>query len=307
MRKVYTIGDCVLDLFFEGNKPVEARPGGAFLNSSISLGRLGINVSLISELGEDRVGMQIIKFLEQNDVLTNNISRFTNTNSNLALAFLDEQKNADYSFYKTRKGLKSCIVFPDDVQESDVVLFGSFLAIKKEFRADLTAFLQLSKEKGAIVIYDPNFREQHVPLLHKVLPFIEENMALADIVKGSNEDFELICAAKSIREAKLWMQPFSSAILIYTANKNAVSVFADKEFAYSVPQIQPVSTVGAGDTFNAAIAFYLITANLYKSEIMNVKEEQIKEMVQIAVRFSQHVCMGYDNFLSVNFANKFKK
>ena len=56
MRKVYTIGDCVLDLFFENDKPVEARPGGSFLNSSVSLGRLGVEVSLISELGKRSCG-----------------------------------------------------------------------------------------------------------------------------------------------------------------------------------------------------------------------------------------------------------
>lgn len=306
MRKVYTIGDCVLDLFFEGDKPVEARPGGSFLNSSVSLGRLGVHVSLISELGEDRVGMNILSFLEQNSVDTKNISRFTDTNSNLALAFLDEQKNADYSFYKTRKGLKSCIAFPKDVNKDDIILFGSFLAIKDEFRSDLIPFLKECKKKGAIIIYDPNFRAQHLPLLDVVLPFIKENMVLADIVKGSDEDFQLLSGAKSAADANQWLSEISSALLVYTANKNGVSVFTDKEYSFEVPQIQPVSTVGAGDTFNAAIAYYLTSSVVSKPEVQNLGEEQVAEMVHLAVAFSQHVCMGYDNFLSKEFAETYK-
>ena len=308
MRKVYTIGDCVLDLFFEGDKPVEARPGGSFLNSSVSLGRLGVYVSLISELGEDRVGKQIIRFLEQNSVDTNNISRFSDTNSNLALAFLDERKNADYSFYKTRKGLKSCITFPKDVQKDDIVLFGSFLAIKEEFRADLLSFLNKCKQKGAIIIYDPNFRTQHLPLLNEVLPYIKENMALADIVKGSDEDFKLLSGADCAADANQWLSAFSSALLVYTANKNGVSVFTDKEYFFEVPQIQPVSTVGAGDTFNAAIAYYLTSSSssISKLEIQNLSEGQVAEMVHLAITFSQHVCMGYDNFLSAEFVRIYK-
>ena len=106
---------------------------------------------------KDRVGEQILNFLVDNHVGIDTISRFSDTNSNLALAFLDEHKNADYSFYKTRKGLPSCIKFPEDIHPGDIILFGSFLAIKAEFRSGLTYFLEHCKKNGAIVIYDPNF------------------------------------------------------------------------------------------------------------------------------------------------------
>jgi len=302
MRTVYTIGDCVLDLFFENDKPVEAKPGGSFLNSSVSLGRLGVNVSLISELGFDRVGEQIFDFLKQNNVDTNHIARFTDTNSNLALAFLDEKKNADYSFYKTRKGLETCIKFPTCVEKNDIVLFGSFLAIKLEFRSALVDFLKECKSKGAIIIYDPNFRAQHLPLLEEVLPFIKENIQLCDIVKASNEDFELICKATSAKSAYKWMNEFTSAKLIYTANKNGVYVIIGNEYVFEVPQINPISTVGAGDTFNAAIAYYLVQNDIKLDDIDKMLESQIRNLVEIAVHFSQKVCMGYDNFIEEKLA-----
>ncbi len=306
MRKVYTIGDCVLDLFFENNTPFEAKPGGSFLNSSITLGRLGINVSLISELGIDRVGNQIKNFLLDNGVDIQHISYFSDTNSNLALAFLDENRNADYSFYKTRKGLPNTIVFPTDVEKDDIILFGSFLAIKKEFRSALQAFLIDCKERGALIIYDPNFRSQHLPILPEVLPYIKENMALANVVKASNEDFELICEKKNADQAYQWLKDFSDAMLIYTANKNGLFIYNQQKYSFKVPSIKPISTVGAGDTVNAAITFVFVRNGIKTSDLAALSEEHINDLATIATIFSQEVCMIYDNFLPASTANKYR-
>ncbi|PCH67317.1 MAG: carbohydrate kinase [Bacteroidales bacterium] len=306
MRKVYTIGDCVLDIIFENNIPVEAKPGGSFLNSSVSLGRLGINVSLISELGNDRVGNQIKNFLLENGVDIKHISYFSDTNSNLALAFLDENKNADYSFYKTRKGLPNKIVFPTDVQKDDIILFGSFLAIKKEFRSALHAFLVDCKRRGALIIYDPNFRSQHLPMLPEVLPYIKENMALANVVKASNEDFELICKTKNSEDAFHWLNEFSDAMLIYTANKQGLSIYNQQKYFFEVPPINPVSTVGAGDTVNAAIAFVFVRDGIKTSDLIALSQEHINELATITTIFSQDVCMIYDNFLPSSTANRYR-
>jgi len=298
MRTIYTIGDCVLDVFFDQGKPFEAKPGGSFLNSSVSLARLGAKVCLLSELGIDKVGERIMQFLIQNKVDVSYISRFSDTNSNLALAFLDENRNADYAFYKTRRGLDSIISFPKEVKKNDIILFGSFLAIKTEFRNALIHFLKYCQKKGAILIYDPNFRSQHLPLLQEVLPYIRENMQLANIVKASNEDFQLICNTETARESFNWMKSFSDAMLVYTANKNAISIFNPDEITIKVPKIQPVSTVGAGDTFNAAIAYFLVKNKIEHEELSRLELSKRREMAQLAVLFSQKVCMSFDNFLA---------
>ncbi|WP_372751486.1 PfkB family carbohydrate kinase [Labilibaculum sp.] len=306
MRKVYAIGDCVLDVFFENNIPVEAKPGGSFLNSAVTLGRLGINVSLISELGMDRVGDQIKSFLGENGVDTQHISYFTDTNSNLALAYLDENKNADYSFYKTRKGLPHTVVFPTDVAKNDIILFGSFLAIKKEFRFALSAFLLDCKKKGALIIYDPNFRSQHLQMLPEVLPYIKENMALANVVKASNEDFQFICNSTNAEQAYQWMSEFSDALLIYTANKDGLFIHNKQEYYYTVPSIKPVSTVGAGDTVNAAIAFVCVRNGIKVSDLVVLSEKNRDDLARFATFFSQQVCMIYDNFLPIETASEYR-
>ena len=63
MRKVIGIGETILDIIFKNNQPHTAVPGGSTFNGLISLGRLGVPVSFISEVGNDRVGDIIRDFM----------------------------------------------------------------------------------------------------------------------------------------------------------------------------------------------------------------------------------------------------
>src|ERR1035437_6824051 len=100
MRKVYTIGETVLDIVFKNLQPVAAKAGGSMLNTAVSLGRLGLPVHFISEYGIDTVGEIIDGFLNSNSVATQYVYHYADGKSALALAFLDEKNNANYSFYK---------------------------------------------------------------------------------------------------------------------------------------------------------------------------------------------------------------
>ena len=70
MRKVIGIGETILDIIFKNNQPYIAVPGGSTFNGLISLGRLGIPVSFISEVGNDRVGEIIRSFMKENNLST---------------------------------------------------------------------------------------------------------------------------------------------------------------------------------------------------------------------------------------------
>ena len=65
-RKIIGIGETIMDIIFKNGQPTAAVPGGSVFNSVISLGRLGQQVSFISETGNDRVGRIILDFLKDN-------------------------------------------------------------------------------------------------------------------------------------------------------------------------------------------------------------------------------------------------
>ena len=156
-RNIYAIGETVYDILFKGEQPVAARPGGAMLNASVSLGRLGLPIHLITEIGNDQVGSQIQKFLNDNGVMLSKTAVFSGGSTALALAFLDDNENASYTFYKDYPEERLNFKMPE-VAGNDIILFGSSFSISREVREKLTGFLSAARKAGAIIIYDPNFR-----------------------------------------------------------------------------------------------------------------------------------------------------
>ncbi|MBN1415715.1 MAG: carbohydrate kinase [Bacteroidales bacterium] len=306
MRKIYAIGETVLDIIFKNNQPFAAKAGGACLNSSVTLGRLDMPVFFIGEYGLDEVGNLIDRFLKENNVSTQYVYRYYDGKSSLALAFLNENNDASYDFYKFYPEKRLQIEFPE-VQANDIVLFGSVYAITPEVRNKLLGFVKQACKRKAIIIYDPNFRKQHLHNLTKLQPMIFENMALANIVRGSNEDFSFILGANTADEAYQQICD-KTPNLLYTANIKGVWLRSPSlRRQYPVHSIQPISTIGAGDNFNAGVVYSLYTHNILHDDIDRLNESTWSEIIQTAVDFATQVCLSYDNYISNEFAVNYKK
>jgi fructokinase len=305
MRKIYTIGETVLDILFKNKMPVTAKAGGACLNSAVSLGRLNLPVDFIGEYGMDEVGNIIDSFLKENHVSTKYVYRYYGGKSSLALAFLNENNDASYDFYKIYPDKRLDIDFPA-IQKDDIVLFGSIYAVTLEVRQVLLEFIKQANRKKAIVIYDPNFRKHHLHELQKLKPLILENFLHADIVRGSNEDFSFILGAANADEAYAEVSSRCKNLL-YTANKIGVFVRSPRvKQIFPVIKIDPVSTIGAGDNFNAGVVYSLFKYNIGYTDIDNLNESIWGNIVNTAVEFATYVCMSYDNYISEEFAIKYR-
>ncbi|MBR3799955.1 MAG: carbohydrate kinase [Bacteroidales bacterium] len=305
MRKIYCIGETVYDIIFRNGKAVESCPGGTVLNTSVSLGRMGEKVYVVGDQANDAIGNIIADFLSDNNVSTKYLTLYNDAKSRVALAFLYDTREPAYSFYKIRVNGEIKITFPE-VKQDDIVLFGSFTSIKAEVRDDLMACLRQAKDAGAILIYDPNFRPSHLKDRERALPLIKENLEIADITKGSNEDFQLIFESNSALDTNEIVKGYGCRNFIYTANKYGVNLFTpDFHKVFDVPRITPVSTVGAGDSFNAGLIYGLIKQNVYASDLENMSLEVWRKVIYCAISFATHVCCSYDNFINDEFISSF--
>lgn len=303
-RKIYTVGEAVLDILFKDGEAFTAKAGGASLNSAITLGRLNLPVHFVSEYGLDEVGNLIDKFLRNNNVSTEYVYRYYDGQSPLALAFLNENMDASYNFYKIYPNKRLNITFPK-INPGDIVLFGSFYAITVEVREKLMEFIKRAKKQKAIIIYDPNFRKQHLHELPKVKPMIMENIELANIIRGSNEDFSFILGAHNADE--VYEQIGKDKVLLYTANQKGIYLKTPKITAkYPVNKIEPKSTIGAGDNFNAGIVYALIKKDINFKTLLKQEEPVWEDIIHTCVEFATNVCLRYENYLSKDFAKNFK-
>ncbi len=301
MSNIYCIGETVLDIIFKNEQPVAAKAGGSALNTAVSLGRLGCNVFFISEYANDKTGKMIDSFLLENNVKTNFVYRFDEGKTALSLAFLNEHNDADYSFYKIFPEKRFCIKTPDFLP-NDIVHFGSMYSVNPEIRDNIFALVSKAKTKGCIVVYDPNVRNKHKREVNDFMPYFRRNFALADIVRGSDEDFYNLFKTNDIAI----ISDQISAPLIYTQNKNGVTLVTHSITKhYDTLQIQPVSTIGAGDNFNAGIEFGLQKLKIQKQNIEYLTENEWDTIINSAIQFSSHVCMSYENYISKEFANSY--
>lgn len=305
MRKIIGIGETVLDIIFESDQPVAAKPGGSTFNALISLGRAGNRSIFMSETGNDKVGDIVVHFLEQNNVDSSYVTRYSDGKSALSLAFLNAQKDAEYSFYKDYPKQRIDTSLPE-INEDDIILFGSFFALNPSLRPVILALLEEANKKGAIIYYDPNFRSSHLEQRAELIPTLLENFSAASIVRGSDEDFKNILQTNTMIETWNVMQQHCTT-LIYTCNENGIEVSTPTVHKhYAVPRIKPLSTIGAGDNFNAGFIYALLKQNIRKKDLEHLSEAQWDKLIESAIGFSQDVCLSYENYISPEFVKTLK-
>jgi len=305
MPDIYTIGETVLDILIKGNQPFTAKAGGASLNTAVTLGRLGLPVKFIGEYGLDEVGNLIDNFLKENHVSTDYVYRYYDGKSALALAFLNENSDASYDFYKIYPEKRLNIGFPE-IRAGDIVLFGSFYAVTLEVRDKLMQFIRNARKNNAIIIYDPNFRKQHLHELSKLNRMIEENISYASIVRGSHEDFSFIFGAGNADVAYKAIREKCHHLLFTSSTKGVFLRTPHLSERFNVRIIDAKSTIGAGDNFNAGIVYSLFTKNIRQKDLAGLDKKTWEEIISTAVEFASHVCESYDNYISKDFAEKYK-
>lgn len=285
-KKVIGIGETVFDILFKGAQPLKAVPGGSTFNSIVSLGRAGVPCAIVTEVGGDHVGDVICRYLQENGVSTDYVCRHDNAQTPVSLAFLDENNDAQYEFYKDAAPVALDGKLPV-IGKDDIILFGSFFAINPIIRPVVGGLVKAEREAGAWIYYDVNFRKNHLAELPGLMPNIEENMRVADVVRGSTEDFGYLYGLHD-GEAIYEKVSLMCSTLILTDGARPIRVFTPEGCeVFPVLPIETVSTVGAGDNFNAGYIFALLHGS-----------SDHASRIDMAGRWSRDVCQQLGNSIS---------
>lgn len=306
MRKVIGIGETILDILFRGGQPQAAVPGGSVYNAVISLGRMGQNVTFISETGNDRVGEMILANMRENGVDTANVNVFPEGKSPVSLAFLNERNDAEYIFYKDYPRQRLEVNMPE-ISSDDIIMIGSYFAITPVLRDKVKELLDRARDAGAIIYYDVNFRSTHANEAIKLMPTIIENFEYADILRGSTEDFQ-----------NMFRQPdadkvYSNHVGFYCPNFICTDADGDVRLRtkhvckdYPVTPLKAVSTIGAGDNFNAGVVYGLLKYRVRRADLAELTEADWDAIIRCGMDFSADVCKSVSNSVSKEFAESYR-
>jgi fructokinase len=301
MGKIYAIGETTYDILFRDGKPTGAVVGGSVLNTTVTLSRLGLPVTFISRMGNDHVGDLSIKFLRENNVNCENIIRFEG-NSRLALAFIDENNNADYQFYKGNQA--PSLRFPK-IEADDIITFGSTNAIRNEGRNSLLLFLNHAHDKKVLTFYDPNIREADPFKMAEVRKKVEENFYLTKVVKGSTVDFFRLYDTKNPDDIFSKVREFGVKVLIVTAGANPASLRTrNLSASFPSPEVKAISTIGAGDNFTAGIIAGISKFGFGATTLSDIDLATWKKIIGLANTLAGEVCKSELNYISKEFAEK---
>jgi fructokinase len=150
-----------------------------------------------------------------------------------------------------------------------------------------------------------NFRASHQNEVMKLNANILENLEYADIIRGSQEDFEVMFNkhdAETVYKAQI---SFYCKNFIYTQGSEPVEVRGTGGFArqYPATQMETVSTIGAGDNFNAGFVYGLIKYGITREMLeTGLKAEQWDGLIGLAQQFSANVCKSIHNSIDQEFA-----
>ena len=306
MRKVIGIGETILDILFRDGQPQAAVPGGSVYNAVISLGRMGQNVTFISETGNDRVGEMILANMRENGVDTANVNVFPEGKSPVSLAFLNERNDAEYIFYKDYPRQRLEVNMPE-ISSDDIIMIGSYFAITPVLRDKVKELLDRAHDAGAILYYDVNFRSTHANEAIKLMPTIIENFEYADILRGSTEDFQ-----------NMFRQPdadkvYSNHVGFYCPNFICTDADGDVRLRtkhvckdYPVTPLKAVSTIGAGDNFNAGVVYGLLKYRVRRADLAELTEADWDAIIRCGMDFSADVCKSVSNSVSKEFAESYR-
>lgn len=239
------IGEALVDVVVRRDGSSDSHPGGSPANVAIGLGRLGRDVELLAYLAEDPHGALVRDHLAESRVALSEGSLGAPATS-VATARLDESGAATYEFDLTWAIAEGAAPRPEPV----VVHTGSIAAVLAPGAADVRRIVE-SVRDTATVTYDPNARPTLMGNPADARVAIEQMVALADVVKVSDEDLEWLSGSPDVDAvARGWLS-LGPAFVVVTRGGSGATAFlpGGREVSIEAPRVTVADTVGAGDSF----------------------------------------------------------
>lgn len=281
-RTVLVVGEALVDVVHRADGRVDESPGGSPANVALALGRLGDAALFLTQLGDDPRGDRIREWLREAGV---RVVSSTAAHTATATAHLDESGSARYEFDISWSGDGITAAHHDDI---GIVHTGSIAASMAPGAAAVRALLR-EMRATSLVTYDPNVRPALLPDHPQTVHDVEGFVALADLVKASDEDLAwLYPGVDPLEVARSWLQRGPSAVVVTTGANGAFGVTRDGVTQVRGRTVDVVDTVGAGDTFMSALIHGLIDLGLdsagSRAALQSIGVDSLTELLRFSAR-----------------------
>lgn len=280
------IGETLIDEVVSDTAPMRAHVGGSPMNVAVGLARLGAPTQFVGRLGDDPYGEMIQDHLRRNSVLFS--VEPDGLPTSVATARLDPAGGAGYDFRLVWE-LPGLVDRREELLDGSTLLHTGSIATMLQPGADDVLALVRDAHPRVTVTYDPNCRPSIIRDVDHAREQAEKFIAYADVVKASDEDLAWLYPDRTPQESARALLASGAAVVIVTrGSKGPWGVCRAGETEVPAPGVSVVDTVGAGDSFMAALIGSLVDLGLdgaqRREELRRITTEQLTGMLQYAAR-----------------------
>ncbi|MCL4135983.1 UNVERIFIED_CONTAM: hypothetical protein GTU68_000579 [Idotea baltica] len=282
---ILTCGEALIDMLprtsTEGEASFAPYPGGAVFNTAIGLGRLGVPTQFLCGMSSDFLGDILRDALSASGVDHSPSPKLQAPCTVAFVKLVDGQ--ATYAFYDENSAMRNLTTAP--AVEASAMFFGG-ISLVGAGCGDTYETLMLREAPSRVTMIDPNIRPSFIQDVATYRARIERMMAVADIVKLSDEDLHWFEGEGDLAQLARGLVAKGAKLVCITQGADGVTGYtANHEVFVPSERAEVVDTVGAGDTFNAGLLAGLDRAGvLNKPAIATLDEDTIRAALHLGVR-----------------------
>lgn len=284
---VVALGELLIDftengISSQGNPIFEANPGGAPCNVLAMLQKLGKTTAFIGKVGNDRFGKVLSETIKDCGICADGLVFDDTVHTTLAFVHKKTDGDRDFSFYREPGAdmmLRKCEIDEGIIKSAKIFHFGTLSSTHEGVREATRYGVDIAKESGALISFDPNLRPPLWDSLDNAKKEIEYGLSKCDILKISDNEIEFMTGStdydKAVREL---MGKYHIKLAFATLGKNGSrAYYGDMQAEFGGFDVDTIETTGAGDTFcGSALNFIL------EHDINALTENDLKELLAFA-------------------------
>ena len=286
---VLALGELLIDFTengqsAQGNPLLEANPGGAPCNVLAMLAKLGRRTAFIGKVGKDMFGTQLREAAERAGICMDYLLEDEYVHTTLAFVKTFPNGDRDFSFYREPGAdmmLKATELPQKALKSTRIFHFGTLSMTHPEVRLATRKAVNLSKDAGALISFDPNLRPPLWHSLEEARDQIAWGLSRCEILKIADNELEFMTGETDFDRGADKLRAAWPNIRLFNVTAGAdgsYSYYKDKRvFVPSFRLGGTIETTGAGDTFCASVLNFVLDNGLD-----GLSEKQLTEMLRFA-------------------------
>ncbi len=239
----------------QGNPMFEANPGGAPCNVLAMLANLGHQTAFVGKVGEDFFGQQLEQALRECNIAVDFLKKTKEAPTTLAFVHNRADGDRDFSFY--REPGADMLLNPEDIPEealcnTKIFHFGSLSMTHESARNATKKAVQIAREAGALITFDPNLRPPLWKSLSDAREQILYGISQCSVLKISDNEIQWLTGKEDYSEGVQWiLERYPVPLILVSMGREGSRAYYKDMMVEKAAFLQEntVDTTGAGDTF----------------------------------------------------------